>query len=67
MTATADPLRRVAAERGRILAELGVRPEDARWTQIEAEAIAALVTPAVSVRLPRPLARLIGRFRRVLS
>ena len=67
MSQGADPLRRVAAERGRILAELGVRAEDARWTQLEAEAIAGLVTPAVLVRLPRPLARLIGRLRRALS
>ncbi len=65
MTAAADPLRRMAAERGRILAELGVRPEDARWTQLEAEAIAALVTPAVSVRLPRPLARWVSRLRKL--
>jgi hypothetical protein len=65
MSDAADPLRRVAAERGRILGELGVRAEDARWTQLEAEAIAGLVTPAVSIRLPRPLARWVSRLRKL--
>ncbi len=65
MSAGADPLRRVAAERGRILAELGVRAGDARWTELEAEAIAGLITPAVSVRLPRPLARWVARLRKL--
>ncbi|HEY2796659.1 MAG TPA: hypothetical protein VGK26_02105 [Thermoanaerobaculia bacterium] len=65
MNDAADPLRRIAAERGRILAELGVRPDDARWTRLEAEAIAGLVIPAASVRLPRRLARWVSRFRKL--
>jgi hypothetical protein len=65
MSDAADPLRRIAAERGRILAELGVRPEDARWARLEAEAIAGLVIPAVSVRLPRTLARWVSRLRKL--
>jgi hypothetical protein len=64
---SADPLRRVAVERGRILAELGVRADDARWTRLEAEAIAALVTPELPLRLPRRLGRLWRRLRRVVS
>ena len=65
MSAGPDPLRRVAAERGRILAELGVRAGDARGAELEAEAIAGLITPAVSVRLPRPLARWVARLRKL--
>jgi hypothetical protein len=64
MTAN-DPLRRLAQERGRILGELGVRPEDARWTRAEGEALASLVTPAFPVRLPAPLARLAQRLARI--
>jgi hypothetical protein len=67
MSDSSDPLRRVAVERGKILAELGVRPEDARWTRLEAEAIAGLVTPQLPLRLPRPLSRLWRRLRRVMS
>ena len=62
-----DPLRALAQERGRLLAELGVRPEDARWAQMEADALASLVTPAMSVRLPAPVRRLwrkVGRWLR---
>ena len=32
MSAAEDPLRRLASERGRALGELGMRPEDDRWT-----------------------------------
>jgi hypothetical protein len=67
MSDSADPLRRVAVERGRILAELGVRPDDARWTRLEAEAIAALVTPELAIRLPRRLRGLWRRLRKVVS
>ncbi len=67
MSESTDPLRRVAVERGRILAELGVRPDDARWTRLEAEAIAALVSPELPVRLPRPLRTIWRRLRRVVS
>jgi hypothetical protein len=62
-----DPLRALAQERGRLLAELGVRPGDARWAQMEADALASLVTPAMPVRLPAALGRLwrrIGRWLR---
>ena len=60
-----DPLRRLAQERGRILGELGVKPEDARWTRAEAEALASLVTPAFPVRLPPALAKLARRLARL--
>jgi len=67
MSDSADPLRRVAVERGKVLAELGVRPEDTRWTRLEAEAIAALVTPQLPLRLPRGLSGLLRRIRRVVG
>ena len=59
-----DPLRVLARERGRLLGELGVVPEDARWARAEADAIASLVRPRISVRLPRALATLLRRLRR---
>lgn len=59
-----DPLRRIAQERGRMLGELGVRPEDVRWARAEAEAIASAVAPGVT-NLPAPLARLWRRWRRL--
>jgi hypothetical protein len=62
----ADPLRRLAQERGRILGELGVRPDDARWAMAEADAIASLVVPAARVRLPGALERLLRRLRNAL-
>ena len=62
-----DPLRRIAAERGRLLGELGVRPQDVRWAKLEAEAIAGLVTPGLPLRLPRTLTRLLQRLRRLMS
>jgi hypothetical protein len=62
----ADPLRALAQERGRLLAELGVRPEDSRWAQLEAEALASLVTPAFALRMPRGLERIWRRVRRSL-
>ena len=37
VSGAADPLRRLAQERGRILGELGVRPDDARWARAEAD------------------------------
>jgi len=61
-----EPLRALAQERGRLLAELGVRPEDARWAQMEADALASLVTPAMQVRLPAALERAWRRFARWL-
>jgi len=59
-----DPLRALAQERGRLLAELGVRPEDSRWAQMEADALGSLVTPALSIRVPAPLGRIWRRVRR---
>jgi hypothetical protein len=62
-----DPLRALAQERGRLLAELGVRPEDARWAQMEADALASLIQPAMSIRLPASVQRLwrrVGRWIR---
>jgi hypothetical protein len=62
-----DPLRRLAQERGRILGELGVKAEDARWTRVEGETLASLVTPDFPLRLPAPLARLLRRLARLLG
>jgi hypothetical protein len=59
-----EPLRALAQERGRLLAELGVRPEDTRWAQMEADALASLVRPAAPVRLPAALERLWRRLGR---
>jgi len=59
-----DPLRVLARERGRLLGELGVTPEDARWARAEADAIASLVRPRLSVRVPRAVAALLRRLRR---
>ena len=65
MTDSRDPLRRLAQERGRVLGELGVRPEDLRWLRLEAETLASLVVPALGLRLPAPVARFWRRVRRV--
>ncbi len=59
-----DPLRRLAQERGRVLGELGVRPEDLRWQRLEAAALASLVVPALRLRLTAPIGRLWLRLRR---
>ena len=62
-----DPLRALAQERGRLLAELGIRPEDARWAQMEADALASLIQPAMRIRLPAAVERLwrrVGRWIR---
>jgi len=61
-----DPLRRLAQERGRILGELGVRPDDVRWARTEADALASLLTPSLGLRLPGPLGRLVRRLARFL-
>ena len=60
----ADPLRRLAQERGRILGELGLRPEDARWARLDADAIASLISPVLRLRLPGLLGRLWRRLAR---
>ena len=41
-----DPLTRLAGERGRILGQLGVRPEDARWIEREGQTVASLLEPS---------------------
>ncbi len=61
-----DPLRRLAQERGRVLGELGVRPDDARWIRMEADALASLIVARLRVRLPRPLESLVRRLGRWL-
>ena len=38
-----EALQRLAAETGRLLGELGVRPEDDRWIRLHAETIASLL------------------------
>jgi hypothetical protein len=58
VTDSSDPLRRLAQERGRILGEIGVRPDDARWQRIDGEAIASLLAPDLGLRLPAFAARL---------
>jgi hypothetical protein len=50
-------------ERGALLGELGVRPEDAAWARAEADAIASLVTPRVRLR---PIAGLRELLRRLV-
>ena len=66
MSGSADPLRRLAQERGRILGELGVRPDDARWARAEAEMLASLLTPSRRLRLPGPVGRFVRRIARRL-
>ena len=65
-TSERDPLRRLAQERGRILGELGVKPDDARWARMEGETLASLLVPALSVRLPAALERLRQRLARIV-
>ena len=66
MTESTDPLRILARERGRLLGELGVRPDDERWARAEADAIASLVRVRASLRLPAPLASFFRRLERAL-
>jgi hypothetical protein len=61
-----DPLRRLAQERGRILGELGVKPDDARWARMEGETLASLLVPGLSLRLPAALDRLRRRLARIV-
>jgi hypothetical protein len=60
-----DPLRRLAQERGRMLGELGVKTGDARWVRLESDTLASLVRPALTVRLPAVLGRLLRRLARL--
>jgi hypothetical protein len=66
MTASEDPVRRLARERGRLLGELGVTPADERWAKQEAEVLASLSYPQLSARLPGALLVLWNRLRRLL-
>jgi len=61
-----DPLRELARERGRLLGELGVVPDDVAWARSEADALASLVKPRIGLRLPAPVARLARRLARAL-
>jgi hypothetical protein len=56
-----DPITRLAGERGRILGELGVRPQDARWIEQEARTVASLLEPS---RRPGLLLRFVHRLAR---
>ena len=56
-----DPIVRLARETGRLLAEVGVRPEDSRWVLSHAETVARLLVPLR--RRPR-LAALAARLYR---
>lgn len=60
------PLKVLARERGRLMGELGVRPDDDRWAGAEADAIASLVRVRATLRLPAPLATLLRRLERAL-
>ena len=50
---------RLARENGRLLGELGVRPEDEKWIRAQAETIAGLAG------LHRPESRLLERLARL--
>lgn len=64
MSEASDPLRRLARESGRLLAELGVRSEDEAWARLHADALGSLTTPERRRRLPRLLERLWRRIER---
>jgi hypothetical protein len=66
MSASEDPIRRLARERGRLLGELGVTPADARWAKEEADVLASLSYPQLSARLPGPILVLWRRMLRLL-
>ncbi len=61
MSGAVDPLRELARERGRTMGELGVLPQDAAWARAEAASIASLTVPALPLRLPAALSRLLRR------
>jgi hypothetical protein len=62
----ADPLRRLARERGSLLAEVGVRSDDGGWIRREADAVASLVVARRRRRYPRALERLWRRLERLI-
>ena len=63
VTDSRDPLRRLAQERGRLLGELGVRPEDLRWQRLgsrgdrEPRRAGPRVSPSGATRAPLAPAR----------
>jgi hypothetical protein len=59
-----DLLRKLARERGRLMGELGVVPQDERWARAQAEDIASLTRRDLRLRLPAPLGRLLRRLAR---
>lgn len=59
-----DPLRRLALERGRLMGELGLLPQDVAWARAEADAIASLTRPRRQLRVPAALWRLWRRLAR---
>jgi hypothetical protein len=63
--ADADPFARLASESGRLLGELGVRPEDEKWIQLQAETIASLLSRQRRRRLPRFFYRLARKAARI--
>jgi hypothetical protein len=63
--ADADPFPRLASESGRLLGELGVRPEDEKWIQLQAETIASLLSRQRRRRLPRFFYRLARKAARI--
>jgi len=58
-------LQRLASETGRLLGELGVRPEDKEWIGLHAETIASLTSRRRRSRLPRFFYRLARRAARM--
>ena len=58
MTVSREILWRLGRETGRILGELGVRPEDHEWIRAQAEAIASLAGRKRRRGLPNLLYRL---------
>lgn len=66
MTVAGDPLRELARERGRLMGELGVVPQDAAWARAEADDIASLTRRDLRLRLPAPLARFLRRLARAV-
>jgi hypothetical protein len=66
MTGPVDPIRELARERGRLMGELGMTPQDAGWARREADAIASLLRPDLRLHLPEPLSRLLRRLARAV-
>ena len=61
----AEPIARLASESGRLLGELGVKPDDDRWIQLQAETIASLLSRQRRRLLPRFFYRLALKAARI--